>query len=61
MPTFLTAAEVTAMLQISRATLARMCDDGRISPPIKFGKLRTSPIRFDPETLKADIARLAAA
>jgi excisionase family DNA binding protein len=57
MPAFLTFKEVCALLHVSSMTLTRMIRDGRISPPTKFGKTQSSPVRFDPERLRADIAR----
>jgi excisionase family DNA binding protein len=61
MSTLLTPAEVSKLLNVSRMTVTRMVRDRRLTPPIKLGKSRASAVRFDPDVLKADLARLAAA
>jgi excisionase family DNA binding protein len=59
--TYLTVAEVAQLLNVSRMTITRMIRAGTLTPPTKLGKSKTSAVRFNPEILKADLQRLAAA
>jgi excisionase family DNA binding protein len=54
---FLTSKEVCALLSISRPTLERMVKDGRLPRPAKLGTSKGSPVRFDPEKIKAAVER----
>jgi excisionase family DNA binding protein len=58
--TYLTVADVAKLLNVSRMTITRMVRAGTLTPPIKLGKSTTSSVRFNPEILRADLARLAA-
>jgi excisionase family DNA binding protein len=61
MSAFLTVAEVAKLLNVSRMTITRMVRAGTLTAPVKLGKSPSSAVRFDPEQLRADLARLAAA
>jgi excisionase family DNA binding protein len=59
--TYLTVAEVAQLLNVSRMTITRMVRAGTLTAPVKLGTSPSSSVRFNPEILKADLARLAAA
>jgi excisionase family DNA binding protein len=61
MPTYLTMQQVCNLLQISRATAQRMVRDGRLPKPTKLGKRMSSPVRFDPEKIRAAVEAQTAA
>jgi excisionase family DNA binding protein len=59
--TYLTVAEVAKLLNVSRMTITRLVRAGTLTPPVKLGTSPSSSVRFDPEILKADLAKLASA
>ena len=61
MPAYLTMQQVCSLLQISRATAQRMVLDGRLPKPTKLGKRMSSPVRFDPEKIRAAVEAQTAA
>jgi excisionase family DNA binding protein len=61
MPAFLTVKEVAQLLNVSSMTVTRLVRAGTLTAPVKLGKAPSSSVRFDPDVLKADLAKLASA
>jgi excisionase family DNA binding protein len=59
--TYLTVAEVAKLLNVSRMTITRLVRAGTLTAPVKLGKSASSSVRFDPDVLKADLAKLTSA
>ena len=50
--------ELAEMLRVSRQTIYRMIEDGRLPSPIKLGKGQGSSIRFEKAKVDAALAAL---
>jgi excisionase family DNA binding protein len=55
---YLTSRDVCELLAISRTTVDRMVQDGRLPKPLKLATGRTGALRFPKAELEAAIAAL---
>jgi excisionase family DNA binding protein len=58
LPVYYSFNEVAKMLRVSRQTIYRMIEDGRLPAPIKLGNAQRSSVRFEKAKVDAALAAL---
>lgn len=57
MPRMMSTKQLADHLGLDESTIHRMAGDGRLPKPVKLGKARNSPVRFDLEEVVATLAQ----